>query len=408
MMLDPSALRRRFPALEGRVYLNAASEGPMPLDAIREGFRVAGLKERPWEIGSEYYYQVPATVRSRLESALRAPAGSVGLVGGTSAGIGLAARGLPVTPGDEVLLLEGQFPSNVYPWRAAQERGATVRVVERPFGTDPTAAMLAAIGPRTRIVALDWVNFVDGAVVDLQAVGSACRQANAFFVVDAAQGLGALHLDVSRVGVDVLAAPSHKWLLGPVGLGFVYVSATILERLQPWNSGWVNLSSRTGFRNLLRSDGSPPADATRFETGSPAYSLLSPWRISLDLLAEAGSENVQSRVLSLAGKAIEGILALSGKGGPLRLVTPHETAADRAHQSPETIAAPLRESVLPSRRSGIVAFDAGDRTLALYRAIEAGGITVALREGSIRLSPHIYNSEEDIDALLGVVRRFLA
>lgn len=481
MTLDPSLLRRRFPALEGRIYLNAASEGPMPADGIQEAFRIAALKERPWEIGIEYYYLLPASIRERLERWIGAPAGSVALVGGTSAGIGIAARGLPVSPGDEVLLLEAQFPSNVFPWRAVLERGGSIRVVERPFGEDPTAAILAAIGPKTRIVSLDWVNFVDGAVIDLRAVGDACRRAGAFFVLDAAQGMGALQVDVSALAIDVLAAPSHKWMLGPVGLGFVYVAPSLTDVLQPWNSGWVNLSARAGFRNLLTLDGAPPPNATRFETGTPPYGLLSPWRISLDLLAEIGPAETERQVLTLVDTLVDGLRELcesevrvegtrramdhgyegdasSGlehrgvqpndgpprqdemregmgseggiaeKGGAptLRLLTPDpfgqeqpgepsraQAAGGAPGSSTHSREAPGSSSHTPgaqgrSVRSGIVAIDAGDRTLALYRSLEAQGITVAFREGSIRVSPHIYNTDAEIEAFLLAVRGFLS
>src|SRR5438093_1637895 len=237
----------------------------MPDSAVREAARVAGLKARPWEIGSEYYYAEPSAVRARLAAMIAAPAGSVALIPGTSAGIGLAARGLPLAPGDEILLLAAQFPSNVNPWRAAAVRGATLRTVPRPFGADPTEALLGAMGPRTRIVALDWVNFVDGATCDLVRIGEACRARGARFVVDAAQGLGALRVDVASARIDVLAGPSHKWLLGPVGTGFVYTNPDLIRALQPWNAGWLNLAARSGFRTLLTLPGDPPDHATRFE-----------------------------------------------------------------------------------------------------------------------------------------------
>ena len=407
--MNPEAIRSRFSLIAKRVYLNAASEGPMPAEAVREAERMARLKETPWEIGSHYYYRVPAEVRARLEKLLAAPAGSVALVAGTSAGIGLAAQRLPLQAGDEVLLLGSQFPSNTYPWRAAARRGASVRVVARPLGTDPTPPLLDALGPATRVVSIDWVNFVDGATVDLEAVGSACRDRGITFVVDAAQGLGALRLDVVKAGIDILAAPSHKWLLGPVGLGFVYVAPRLLDTLQPWNAGWVNIASRTGFRNLLQLAGDPPADATRFETGSPPYSLLAPWGVSLDLLAEAGAEAVEGRILSLASRAREGILELSASAaGRSRGLTLLSSAPlpdpGRGAGGPEG----SRREPRAAHRSGIVSFRAGERPGALYRALESEEITAALREDAIRISPHIYNTESDIDALLACCARFLA
>lgn len=387
--MDVEAIRRLFPALSQRIYLNCASEGPMPADAIAETERLARLKATPWEIGTEFYYSEPALVRERIETLIGARPGSVALVGGTSAGIGIAARGLPLSPGDEVLLLEAQFPSNTNPWRAAVLRGARLRVVPRPFGSDPTAALLSAMGPSTRIVSIDWVNFVDGAAADLARIGTVCRERGIRFVVDAAQGLGALSVDVTSHGIDILAAPSHKWLLGPVGCGLVYVAPDLLETLQPWNSGWVNVAARSGFRNMLQLSGDPPPDATRLETGSPPYNLLVPWKISLDLLIGSGSAAVESRVLALAARLARGVSALApaqGGGRGLTLVTPAD----------------------PAPRSGIVSFrSAGDRTLATYRSLAAQSVTVALREGAIRASTHVFNTEDEVDEFLVRCRRAL-
>src|SRR6185436_3390027 len=133
-LMSPGEIRAHFPALSARTYLNAASEGPMPIEAVRRAEALAGLKSTPWEIGMDYYYEVPAAVRAKIEALIGAPAGSGGLAAGTSAGIGIAARGLPVAEGDEVLLLEGQFPSNLHPWGAAVRRGARVRIAPRPPG----------------------------------------------------------------------------------------------------------------------------------------------------------------------------------------------------------------------------------------------------------------------------------
>jgi selenocysteine lyase/cysteine desulfurase len=380
--MTPARFRSHFPAIGERVYLNSASEGLMPEEAISAGEKAGRKKARPWEIGRDEYYAGPARVRARIEALVGAPSGSVALVPGTSAGIGIAARGLPLGPGDEVLLLEGQFPSNANPWGAARSRGAVVRAAPRPGGADPTEALLAAIGPRTRAVSIDWVSFVDGAVADLEAIGSACRERGAFFVVDAAQGLGALTVAVERLGIDLLAAPAHKWLLGPVGCGFVAVRPSLLDALQPWNAGWVNLAARTGFRNVLRCAGDPPPDATRFETGSPPIAPLAAWDRSLDLIAAAGPIEIERRVLTLASRLARGIRALApaiGGARGLEIVTPAD----------------------PDPRGGIVSFRSlGEGTVPLYRSLEEAGITVALREGLIRAAPHAYNTEDEIDRLL--------
>ena len=416
-------LRSQFPRIGEKVYLNAASEGPMPDRAIEEAVRLARMKEAPWTIGIEYYYDVPASVRARLETLIGAPPGSVALVPGTSAGITIASQRLPLEPGAEVLLLQGQFPSNTYPWRAVERRGATVRTVPRPFGTDPTEALLAGIGPKTKVLSVDWVSFMDGAVIDLEKVGTECRKRGIRLVVDAAQGIGAVRLDVSRLPIDLLAAPSHKWLLGPVGTGFLYVAPPLLDVLQPWNSGWVNVAAKAGFRNLLRIPGDPPPDATRFETGSPSYSMYGAWAVSLELLASLGPAAVERHVLALANRIVKGLAPLcqapheqerSGSGtaarhgGALRGAHDEHRDAQEGQARPHGVAgAPLTRLSPSPPRSAIVTFHAGDRTVELYRALESAGIVVAFREGAIRVAPHIYNSVEDVDSLVRTVTAFV-
>jgi cysteine desulfurase/selenocysteine lyase len=387
--MDITSIRSRFPSLSERIYLNSASEGPMPETAIAEAERIARLKGKPWEIGNDLYYRLPAEVRERLETLLHAPTGSVALVPGTSAGIGIAARGLPLSPGDEVLLLDGQFPSNVNPWRAVTLRGATVRLAPRPFGTDPAEARLRAVSASTRVISIDWVNFIDGAVADLSRIAPFCRERGIRLVVDGAQGAGALPIDVGALGIDAFAGPSHKWLLGPAGCGFVFVAPELLDRVQPWNAGWMNLSARGGFRNLQHVPSDPTNDATRFETGTPAYGLLSPWNLSLSFLEEIGPDRAAARVVSLAARAASGIAGLSpaaGGSAGLSLLIP----------------------VPPAQRSGIVSFRAEeDRTLSVYRSLGAAGITAALREGAIRVSAHVFNTEDEIDFMIDTCRKAL-
>src|SRR5262249_51429865 len=152
--------------------------------------------------------------------------------------------------------------------------------------------------------------------------------------------------------------------------GYLYVpSKELRDEIQPWNAGWINLARRSGFRNLLHATGEPAEDATRFEVASPPYGILVPWRVSLDLLAEIGAESVEARVLALARKLDEGLRALApGAGGTqgLHVIT------------------------FGATRSGIVAFGVADgKILPFYRKLAARGITVAIREGAIRVSPHV-------------------
>ena len=209
--------------------------------------------------------------------------------------------------------------------------------------------MRNAAGPRTAVVAIDWVGFASGVKAEIEEIADLCRRLGAIFVLDGAQGVGALSIDVKAAGIDVLACPGHKWLLGPPGTGFLYVSKRWLDVIHPYNAGWMNLAEKQGFRNLLSIPKEPPADATRLEAGTPSYVLFSAWLESLEVISPAG----------------------------------------------------------PPLRSQIVVATAGRRTPAVFRSLSASGVVTALREGAIRISPHIYNRESDLARLETAARQAL-
>src|SRR5439155_18882108 len=287
---------------------NAAGEGPLPRPAAQALARATLEKERPESLGRAQYFDLPAALRERIARLIGASTEEIALTGSTSTGIGIAARELPLPPGGEVLLLEGQFPANVLPWSVAKRRGAVVKRGPLRRGESPLQAVRNAAGPRTAVVAIDWVGFASGVKAEIVEVADLCRRLGAIFVLDGAQGVGALSIDVKAAGIDVLACPGHKWLLGPPGTGFLYVSKRWLDLIHPYNAGWMNLAEKHGFRNLLSIPKEPPADATRLEAGTPSYVLFPAWLESLDLLLSLGAARIERRLMALAEAAREAAL----------------------------------------------------------------------------------------------------
>src|SRR5512133_1613520 len=226
MATGAAAFADRFAPSEGIAYLDAASQGAMPLAAARAGRDALALKERPWKITTQTYLSVVAEAR-----ALGGREDQVALVTGAGQVVNAVARGLDLGEGDEVLLPRHEFPSNDLPWRWLARRGVAVRVVEPddPSGAVSAARLAAEIGPRTRVVAFAHVSYLHGGRIDPGPVVEAARRVDALTVVDGSQAAGALPFDFGASGIDVYAASAYKHLLGPYGCGLGLFSAQVLD-----------------------------------------------------------------------------------------------------------------------------------------------------------------------------------
>jgi len=377
MQDDASAWKRHFSDFGGKVYLDCAAQGPFPTETVSEVQRALRLKEHPEEIAGSLYESLPGHARAAVARLIGCDPDSVALATGASHGLNLAARCLPLDAGDEVLLASGEFPANVYPWLNLASGGVAVRLVRPASGRFVGESdLIAAIGPKTRIISISHVAFATGYRSDLRVLGEACRARGIFLVVDGAQSVGAVEFDVSDLPIDVLAASGDKWLLAPFGTGFTYVNPAILDRLRVADVNWMNVE---GSSNLNDLDGYPlrfREGARRFDVPEAASFLnLAGFIASLSFLTRVGVAEVEAHVRRLHDLLVRGL----GRT-PLRVVS----------------------DLAPERRSGILALEASSReeTRALYRRLRDRGVVVSLRANSIRVSPHIYNTPGDIDLLL--------
>jgi cysteine desulfurase/selenocysteine lyase len=297
--LDLLRLRdEEFPVTRECVYLNHAGIGPLSQRAATRMMMMAETVSRSgdrlWSDRMEEADRVRG-LAARLLGARESH--EVAFVENTSTALSLVAEGLDWRPGDNVVGAALEFPSNVYPWMGLASRGVEYRqVAERDGRIDP-GEILALIDSRTRMLALSWVQYASGFRSDLARLGRACRERGVLFVVDVIQGLGALPLDVEADFVDVAAASAHKWLLGPEGIGLLYISDRVVERLRPARSGWRSM--RDSFQwtayDLTWNEG-----ARRFESGTlNAYGIVALGG-SLEVLLRVGAEEIEPRVLALA------------------------------------------------------------------------------------------------------------
>jgi len=374
---DAGPWKRHFSDFGGKVYLDCAAQGPFPAETVAEVQRALRLKEHPEEIAGSLYESLPGRAREAVARLIGCDPEHVALATGASHGLNLAARCLPLDAGDEVLLAKGEFPANVYPWLNLAAGGVAVRLVQPASGRFVgERELIAAIGPKTRIISISHVAFATGYRADLRALGEACRARGIFLVVDGAQSVGAVDFDVSDLPIDVLAVSGDKWLLAPFGTGFTYVNPAILDRLHVADVNWMNVE---GSSNLNDLDGYPlrfREGARRFDIPEAASFLnLAGFIASLAFLSSVGVAGVAAHVRRLHDLLIRGL-------GRTRL----RVASDLA----------------PERRSGILALESSSReeTRVLYRRLRERGVVVSLRDNVIRVSPHIYNTSGDIELLL--------
>ena len=366
-----------FEQAPGLCYLNHAAIGPWPRRAAEA---VASFARDNVRLGASAYPAWLATerrLRERLARLLNAPtSGDIALVGNTSQALSLVAFGLDWQPGDQVVISDEEFPSNRVVWQALANHG--VEVVEANLaGADPEAALLAACGPRARLLSVSAVQFASGLRLDLARLGVACRQRGVLFCIDAIQQVGALPFDVQRYQCDFAMADGHKWMLGPEGLGVFYCRSELRRQLKLHAYGWHMLEHLGDFE---RREWQPARSARRFECGSPNMLGACALEASLSLLEDVGMALVAEQLELRVEQLHQGLLAIPG-------VQVHSPAD-------------------PSRRAGIVNFSIdGQANADIYRALSNNGVICALRGPGVRFSPHFYTDERLIDEVLCQIRQ---
>jgi selenocysteine lyase/cysteine desulfurase len=302
----------------------------------------------------------------------------VALVPAVSYGIALAAGNVPIAPKQSIVLLEGEFPSNVYAWRAlARRRGAVVRVVARPRNGAWTEPVLDAIGDDTAVVSVPNCHWTDGRVVDLTRVAAAVRRVGAALVIDGSQSVGAYPLDVASIQPDFLVTVGYKWLLGPYGLGYVYAAPRWHRLGVPLEQSWLTRAGAEDFTRLSEYDETFRSGARRFDMGEyPQFILTAMAIAALEQVLAFGVEGIRTHVAGLTSRLERGAVEAGTDAVP---------AADRVDH---LIGIRLRRGVPAS----------------LTSALAASNVYVSIRGDVIRVSPHVFNSTADIDRLLTVLR----
>lgn len=369
----------RFAAFEGLAYLDAASQGPLPLAASRAGREALLMKERPYRITSATYVSAVGEVRALAGRLLGAREESIALVTGAGQVVNAVARGLDLGEGDEVLLARHEFPSNDLPWRWLARRGVRLRVVEpdHPTGAVSAERLAAEVGPTTRVVAFAHVSYLHGGRIDHGPVVEAARRVGAITVADGSQAAGAFPFDFGASGIDVYAASGYKFLLGPYGAGIGLFSARALDRLAVTDVNWWSVVGAEDFHRLPTEVVLKPG-AQRYDAHEPAsFNNLLPFAESLRLLIEATPALVQSHARALCDRLL--------------------AALPDGFEAASPLEPPARSHILCLRAA------TPPQTAEAHERLRAARVVVALRGDRIRVSPHLYSVEADVDRLVAAL-----
>jgi cysteine desulfurase/selenocysteine lyase len=362
------------------IYLNAASTGPLPERSIAAQAEFTRRRAKPHLISFEEQFGTLARCRALLAEMIHADSSEIALATNTGAGINLAAWGLPLGAGDEVVVSDGEFPANVYPWLAAgKARGFGVQMVPMRDGVlDEDALAERAMRPNVRVLAVSWVGFATGAVADLDRLGALCRERGIYFIVDGIQGLGALELDLRRTPVDMFACGAQKWLLSPWGTGFTYVRRGMLASLTPQPVSWMGVRDSDDFSRLVSYDLTWRDDARRFEQVTLAYQDFAGMAASLELLRDIGVGELAAHIHECTGALLDGARELG-----------------------------IERVTRDARHGGIASLRPRDAAVMSAR-LDAASIIHSVREGTIRLAPHCYTTRDDLARTLDVLSSAIA
>jgi cysteine desulfurase / selenocysteine lyase len=372
-----------FGDFSGRAWLNTAHQGALPMAAAAEAYEAVAWKTTPSALTQARFDEVPAQLRAALGRLVGVPADDIVLANSASYGLHLVANAYPWCEGDEVLVMAGDFPSDILPWLLLEKRHGVkvVRLRPRERVVSPDE-LEAAITARTKVFCTTWVHSFSGYAVDLDQLGAICRSRGVTFVVNASQALGTRPIDLARSQVDALTCVGFKWLCGPYGTGFCWLRPELRDRLRPQKAYWLamqaadDLGKEVGDTELRDGLGARAFDVF----GTANFFNFKPWTAAIEHLLAIGLERIAAHNDALVSHFI-----------------------DRLDDEAYELLSPRKTGV---QRSTLVFFSHHDRARnrRIHASLTEAGVDIAFRGGALRLSPHLYNGPDDIDRAVAILR----
>ncbi len=376
--MDISTVREYFPYLKkGKIYFNHAATAPMSVPLIK---RLTGLLTEKSENNIDNYPEfvnVVEDTKSKVASLINTQADRIAFLDNTSNGINVLAQGISWQKGDRIIINNVEFPANVYPFLNLRDKGVVIDFVQAKNGIVTADDIINMIKPETKLIAVSFVQFLSGYRIDLEKLGQVCKGKNIILSVDGIQGLGAIMLDVRKQNIDFLAAGTQKWMLGLQGLSFIYVSRELQEKLKPKYVGWLAVKDAWNFLDY-RLELKDSADAMQGGTlNTPGiYALNS----SLKIFEEFEHKNVEKRILENTGYFINALDNIGIK--------------------------PILAEQENKNFAGIVSFS-HSKAKNIFEDLKKDNIDCSVREGMLRLSPHFYNTTEDIEKVVAKINEII-
>ncbi|MEO8480114.1 MAG: aminotransferase class V-fold PLP-dependent enzyme [Gemmatimonadota bacterium] len=362
-----------FSALDGAgIFLNSASIGPMPASALAVLQRANADRAAPIGWPMERLDRILGGGRKRAARLIGAAPGSIALMPNTTTGINIAAHALDMGAGDIVLTFDREFPTNVYPWLAlGRHKGVLLeRIPVTAEGWPDEERLHTRIAdPKVRAVCVSLTQFSNGYTLDLAELSRLTRLHGVKLIVDAIQAVGQIPVDVRRTPVDFLACGAQKWLLSPWGTGFLYVRPELIDATYPTFAGWAAFQGTDDYSRLTSYNPEPWPDARRFELITLPLQDFEAMNASLDLLLSVGVDHIAAHIREISAPIHDWVAAGHG----------------------------VLTSPVGARGSAILCVRPHGDVAATFQRLGAAGVTCSLREGSIRLSPHLCNTREEVE-----------
>ncbi len=371
--------RSEFADFEGIAYLNAALQGPLPLAAARQAEAALEWKKHPYRLPDSAYFDLPNRIREKVARLIGGRSDEIAVTTGASSGLAAIAAGIDWKPGDEVLVGQGEFPAHRSTWLRYEQAGRLhVRVVQSRGRFLSADDYIECMGPQTRAISASLVRFDNGVRLEAARIARACQKIGAALILDLSQCVGAMPLDMRDLGASMAVASGYKWLLGPYGSGFFWISDEWIERLPLGAVYFMALEGAREFHALPSTFRAVPG-ARRWDSAETAnFTNLAAFDSSLDLVLRIGVDAVERHIDALVAEMIEALPRTN-----CVLVSPEE-----------------RE-----RRGPYICLSAREQkdTPGLYERLRDQQVSVSLRQNALRISPHIYNTSEDIARLIEVL-----
>ncbi len=369
-------IRKQFPYLTTRkIYLNHAAVSPLPKSVAEEV--TAYVRERSETEINNYHagLEKTANLKQKLAILLNTEAERIAFTKSVTDSLNILAQGIEWKRGDRIILNDIEFPANVYPFLNLTNIGVEIDFVKSKNGSIDIEDIEEAITPKTKLLSISFVQFLSGYRADLKTIGELCKKNNIIFSVDAIQGAGVAPLDVKEMQIDFLVGGAHKWLMGLMGLGYLFITEQLQNKIEQKTAGWLSVEDEW---NLLDYKLKFKKDATRFHTGTFSMIGITALNASLDFFESVGQKNINKNILDNTEYFISKL---------------NEIGLN-----------PLLQNVKRNNLAGIVTLPINNAEV-IFEKLQQKNIVCSLREGMIRFSPHFYNTKDEIDIVVNELKK---